>query len=54
MALYTDSPRRAFGDEMDVLPPVCFRDPLEFAKNGSKDNFLRRRAAKIKHGHFSL
>ena len=53
-ALYTDSPRRAFGDEMGGLPPVCFRDPLKFAKNGGKDNFRRRRAIKIKHGRFSL
>ena len=36
------------------LPPVCFWDPLEFAKNGSKDNVLRSCAAKIKHGRFSL
>jgi len=53
-ALYTVSPWGAFGGEMGLLPPSGFWDPLEFAKNGSKDNFLRRRAVEIKHGRFSL
>ena len=39
---------------MGLLPPVGFSDPLECAKNGSKENVLRRRAVKIKHGRFSL
>ena len=52
-ALYTESPRRGLGDEMGLLPPVGFLDPPEFARDGSKDNVLRRCAVKIKHGRFS-
>ena len=54
LALFTESPRRAFGDEMGVLPPVCCWVPLEFAKNVNKDNFLRHRAFVIKRGRFPL
>ena len=54
LALHTNSPRRSFGDEMGLLPPVGFWDPLESAKNGGKENVLRRRAVKTKHGRFSL
>ena len=54
LALYTDSPRRAFEDKMGVLPPVCFWDPFQLAKNGSKENFLRHRGVEIKRGRFSL
>jgi len=54
LALYTNSPRRAFGDEMGLLPPVGFWDPLEFARNGSKQDVLRHCAVKIKHGRLSL
>jgi hypothetical protein len=39
---------------MGLLPPVGLWSPLQFAKNGSKENVLRRRAVKTKHGRFSL
>merc|ERR1712032_1315387 len=53
-ALYTDSPLRAFENELGVQPPVGFWDPLEFTKDGNRDNFLRRRAVEIKHGRVSM
>jgi len=53
-ALYTDSPLRAFENEIGVQPPVGFWDPLEFTKDGSKENFQRRRAVELKHGRVSM
>merc|ERR1712061_352812 len=53
-ALYTDSPLRAFENELGVQPPVGFWDPLEFTKDGNRENFLRRRAVEIKHGRVSM
>jgi len=53
-ALYTESPLRAFENELGVQPPVGFWDPLEFTKDGNKENFLRRRAVEIKHGRVSM
>merc|ERR1712113_1265340 len=53
-ALYTASPLRALENELGVQPPVGFWDPLEFTKDGSRENFLRRRAVEIKHGRVSM
>merc|ERR1712032_1597744 len=53
-ALYTDSPLRAFENELGVQPPVGFWDPLEFTKDGNRENFVRRRAVEIKHGRVSM
>merc|ERR1719254_445698 len=53
-ALYEASPLRAFEDELGVQPPVGFWDPLEFTKDGSRENFLRRRAVEIKHGRVAM
>merc|ERR1712176_901271 len=53
-ALYTASPLRAFESELGVQPPVGFWDPLEFTKDGSRENFLRRRAVEIKHGRVAM
>merc|ERR1712003_263410 len=53
-ALYTDSPLRAFENELGVQPPVGFWDPLEFTKDGDRQTFLRRRAVEIKHGRVSM
>merc|ERR1712076_318524 len=47
-ALYTDSPLRAFENELGVQPPVGFWDPLGFTKDGSRENFARRRAVELK------
>merc|ERR1712127_640395 len=52
--LYTASPLRAFENELGVQPPVGFWDPLEFTKDGNRDNFLRRRAVEIKHGRVAM
>merc|ERR1712190_292524 len=53
-ALYTDSPLRAFENELGVLPPVGFWDPLELSKDGNEDVFKRRRSVEIKHGRVSM
>merc|ERR1719436_845908 len=53
-ALYTDSPLRAFENELGVQPPVGFWDPLEFTKDGDAAAFKRRRAVELKHGRVSM
>eukprot|EP00440_Ansanella_granifera_P022435 gb/GFBE01024369.1/.p1 GENE.gb/GFBE01024369.1/~~gb/GFBE01024369.1/.p1 ORF type:complete len:635 (+),score=161.49 gb/GFBE01024369.1/:1-1905(+) len=53
-ALYTDSPLRAFESELGVQAPVGFWDPVGFTKDGSADNFKRRRAVEIKHGRIAM
>eukprot|EP00420_Gonyaulax_spinifera_P037159 CAMPEP_0197872548 /NCGR_PEP_ID=MMETSP1439-20131203/2632_1 /TAXON_ID=66791 /ORGANISM="Gonyaulax spinifera, Strain CCMP409" /LENGTH=175 /DNA_ID=CAMNT_0043491549 /DNA_START=1 /DNA_END=524 /DNA_ORIENTATION=- len=67
-ALYTDSPLRcdfqvhgkvrtavaAFESELGVQAPVGFWDPLGFTRDGSEENFKRRRASEIKHGRISM
>ncbi|KAL9139509.1 Light-harvesting complex [Amphidinium carterae] len=53
-ALYTDSPLRAFESERGVQAPVGFFDPLGFTKDGSVENFNRRRASEIKHGRICM
>merc|ERR1711992_255146 len=53
-ALYTDSPLRAFENELGVQPPVGFWDPLEFTKDGNEELFKRRRSVEIKHGRVSM
>merc|ERR1712157_676833 len=51
---YTDSPLRAFENELGVQAPVGFWDPLGLAKDGNVENFKRRRATEIKHGRISM
>merc|ERR1712232_1437716 len=53
-ALYTDSPLRAFENELGVQPPVGFWDPLGLASDGDEDVFKRRRTVEIKHGRVSM
>jgi len=53
-ALYTDSPLRAFENELGVQPPVGFWDPMGFAKDGDVDVFKRRREVELKHGRVSM
>merc|ERR1719346_739960 len=53
-ALYTDSPLRAFENELGVQPPVGFWDPLGLASDGDVDDFKRRRTTEIKHGRVSM
>jgi len=53
-ASYTDSPLRAFENELGIQAPVGFFDPLGLAKDGDVDAFNRRRETEIKHGRISM
>jgi len=53
-SLYTDSPLRAFENELGVQPPVGFWDPLGLSKSGDVDEFKRRRESELKHGRISM
>ncbi|CAL1141912.1 unnamed protein product [Cladocopium goreaui] len=53
-ANYTDSPLRAFENELGVQAPVGFWDPAGFTADGSVEDFKRRRATEIKHGRISM
>jgi hypothetical protein len=53
-ALYTDSPLRAFENELGVQPPVGFWDPMGLSKDGDVDVFKRRREVELKHGRVSM
>merc|ERR1740129_1882007 len=53
-ALYTDSPLRAFEDELGVQAPVGFWDPLGYTKDGDIDAFRRRREVELKHGRVCM
>jgi len=45
---------RAFENEIGVQAPAGFWDPLDFCKDGSAENFKRRRCVEIKHGRISM
>jgi len=53
-ASYTDSPLRAFENELGVQAPVGFWDPLGLTKDGDVESFKRRRATELKHGRVSM
>jgi len=53
-ALYTDSPLRAFENELGVQAPLGFWDPLGLSSDGDAAAFRRRRATEIKHGRISM
>jgi light-harvesting complex I chlorophyll a/b binding protein 1 len=53
-ALYTDSPLRAFENELGVQAPVGFWDPVGFTKDGDVDAFKRRREVELKHGRVAM
>merc|ERR1711953_396201 len=53
-ASYTDSPLRAFENELGVQAPVGFFDPVGFTKDGNEAAFKRRREVEIKHGRVSM
>ena len=53
-ANYTDSPLRAFENELGVQEPVGFWDPAGFTADGSVENFKRRRQTELKHGRISM
>merc|ERR1712241_1287911 len=53
-AAYTDSPLRAFENELGVQAPVGFWDPAGLAADGDAAVFRRRRETEIKHGRISM
>merc|ERR1719282_682613 len=53
-ALYTDSPLRAFENELGVQAPLGFWDPIGYTDDGSVENFKRRRQTELKHGRISM
>jgi len=53
-ANYTDSPLRAFENELGVQAPVGYWDPLGLGKDGDAEVFRRRRESEIKHGRISM
>lgn len=53
-ANYTDSPLRAFENDLGVQAPVGFWYPLGFTKDGDVEDFQRRRATEIKHGRVCM
>merc|ERR1712073_149857 len=53
-ANYTDSPLRAFENELGVQAPVGYWDPLGLGKDGDADVFRRRRESEIKHGRICM
>merc|ERR1712210_282626 len=53
-AAYTDSPLRAYENELGVQAPVGFWDPAGYTVDGSAADFRRRRVTEIKHGRVSM
>merc|ERR1711966_473734 len=53
-SLYTDSPLRAFENELGVQAPLGFWDPIGYTKDGDVDAFKRRRQTELKHGRISM
>jgi len=53
-AAYTDSPLRAFENELGVQSPFGYWDPLGLAADGDVERFKRRRETEIKHGRISM
>merc|ERR1719411_1664616 len=51
---YTDSPLRAFENEIGVQDPVGFWDPAGLSADGDVARFKRRRETEIKHGRISM
>merc|ERR1712060_892933 len=52
--LYTESPLRAFENELGVQPPAGFWDPAGFTADGSAEAFKRRRCVEIRHGRICM
>merc|ERR1712048_1428196 len=53
-ANYTESPLRAFENELGAQEPVGFWDPLGLAADGDAATFTRRRESEIKHGRICI
>eukprot|EP00600_Ochromonadales_sp_CCMP1393_P006763 CAMPEP_0174967658 /NCGR_PEP_ID=MMETSP0004_2-20121128/7704_1 /TAXON_ID=420556 /ORGANISM="Ochromonas sp., Strain CCMP1393" /LENGTH=198 /DNA_ID=CAMNT_0016216811 /DNA_START=50 /DNA_END=646 /DNA_ORIENTATION=+ len=46
--------KMSFEDELGVLPPVGFWDPLGLASDGDEEKFARRREVELKHGRVAM
>eukprot|EP00441_Pelagodinium_beii_P005648 CAMPEP_0197703366 /NCGR_PEP_ID=MMETSP1338-20131121/125398_1 /TAXON_ID=43686 ORGANISM="Pelagodinium beii, Strain RCC1491" /NCGR_SAMPLE_ID=MMETSP1338 /ASSEMBLY_ACC=CAM_ASM_000754 /LENGTH=1053 /DNA_ID=CAMNT_0043287261 /DNA_START=110 /DNA_END=3272 /DNA_ORIENTATION=+ len=53
-ANYTDSPLRAFENELGVQAPVGYFDPLGLSKDGDAVVFKRRRVTELKNGRVAM
>jgi hypothetical protein len=53
-ANYTDSPLRAFENELGVQAPLGFWDPAGLCSDGDMEAFKRRRATETKHGRVAM
>merc|ERR1719282_956958 len=53
-SLYTDSPLRAFENELGVQAPLGFWDPAGYCKEGTAADFRRRRESELKHGRIAM
>ncbi|CAK0906439.1 unnamed protein product [Prorocentrum cordatum] len=53
-ALYTDSPLRAFENELGAQAPFGFWDPAGMCADGDVEAFKRRRATELKHGRVAM
>ncbi|CAK8994549.1 unnamed protein product, partial [Durusdinium trenchii] len=53
-AAYTDSPLRAFENELGVQAPVGYFDPMGLAKDGDVKTFRRRRESELKNGRVAM
>merc|ERR1712125_260552 len=52
--LYTDSPLRAFENELGVQAPAGFWDPVGFTADGNVASFRRRRSVELKHSRICM
>ena len=50
----TTSLKMSFEDELGVLPPVGYWDPLGLAADGDVETFNRRREVELKHGRVAM
>ncbi|CAE7484748.1 FCPE, partial [Symbiodinium sp. CCMP2456] len=53
-ANYTDSPLRAFENELGVQAPLGYFDPLGLSKDGDVETFRRRRESELKNGRVAM
>ena len=53
-AMRSNALTMSFEDEIGVLPPVGYWDPLGLAADGNEETFARRRAVELKHGRVAM
>lgn len=54
MARSSSAMKMAFEDEIGVLAPLGFFDPLGLCADGNEEVFARRRAVELKHGRVAM